>query len=74
MNILLTGGAGYIGSAAAAELLADGHRVTVYDSLVTGHAAAVPPQAAFIQADLADSERLQAVLRRETFDAGATSG
>lgn len=69
MNILLTGGAGYIGSIAAAELIAAGHRVTVYDSLVTGHAAAVPSQAAFVRADLSDLGRLRAVLESEPFDA-----
>jgi UDP-glucose 4-epimerase len=69
VNILLTGGAGYIGSIAAAELLAGGHRVTVYDSLVTGHAAAVPPEATFVQAELADAEALSRTLADGAFDA-----
>ncbi|MCK4692815.1 MAG: NAD-dependent epimerase/dehydratase family protein, partial [Anaerolineales bacterium] len=47
MNIFLTGGAGYIGSAAAKILLQNGHQVTIYDSLVTGHRAAVPETARF---------------------------
>src|SRR6266498_4006646 len=55
MNILVTGGAGYIGSATAEALLHAGHSVTVYDSLVTGHRAAVPEAARFIHADLADT-------------------
>ena len=42
MNIFVTGGAGYIGSATAEALIQAGHSVTVYDSLVTGHRAAVP--------------------------------
>ena len=42
MNILVTGGAGYIGSATAEALLRAGHAVTVYDLLVTGHRQAVP--------------------------------
>ena len=42
MNILVTGGAGYIGSACAQMLLEAGHTVVVYDSLLTGHRAAVP--------------------------------
>jgi UDP-glucose 4-epimerase len=62
MNILVTGGAGYIGSAAAEALLQAGHAVTVYDSLVTGHRAAVPQGAHFIQADLADASSLAAAL------------
>ena len=50
MNILVTGGAGYIGSATAEALLKAEYSVTVYDSLVTGHRAAVPEGAAFIEA------------------------
>jgi len=69
MNILVTGGAGYIGSATAEALLKAGHSVTVYDSLVTGHRAAVPDGAAFIQADLSDSHTLVETLTKEKFDA-----
>jgi UDP-glucose 4-epimerase len=58
MKILVTGGAGYIGSATAEALLAAGHEVTVYDSLVTGHREALPAGAKFIQADLADPSAL----------------
>ena len=46
MNILVTGGAGYIGSAAAEALLAAGHAVTVFDNLSHGHRAAVPARGA----------------------------
>ena len=69
MNILVTGGAGYIGSATAEALLKAGHSVTAYDSLVTGHRAAVPDGAAFIQADLSDSHTLVETLTKEKFDA-----
>jgi len=69
MNILVTGGAGYIGSATADALLKAGHSVTVYDSLVTGHKKAVPSEAFFIQADLSDSHALAEALTREKFDA-----
>ena len=69
MNILVTGGAGYIGSATAEALLQTGHTVVVYDSLVTGHHAAVPGKAAFIQADLHDSHALIDTLTKENFDA-----
>jgi UDP-glucose 4-epimerase len=69
MRILLTGGAGYIGSAAAAILLNAGHEITVYDSLVTGHRAAVPGGAEFVCADLADATALGAVLGGASFDA-----
>ena len=69
MNILVTGGAGYIGSATAEALLKAGHSVTVYDSLITGHRAAVPEGATFIQADLSDSHALAEALTRSKFDA-----
>ncbi len=58
MKILVTGGAGYIGSITAAELLAAGHQVVVLDNLYQGHAAAVHPEATFVQADLADRQAL----------------
>lgn len=69
MNIFVTGGAGYIGSAAAAVLLQAGHQVTVYDSLVTGHRAAVPPKAKFIHADLAERDELANALDSDQYDA-----
>ncbi|NIM95541.1 MAG: UDP-glucose 4-epimerase GalE [Anaerolineales bacterium] len=69
MNIFLTGGAGYIGSAATRILIEAGHDVTVYDSLVTGYRTAVPEAAHFIQGDLADKERLFSVLEEGSFDA-----
>jgi UDP-glucose 4-epimerase len=69
MNILVTGGAGYIGSATADALLKAGHSVTVYDSLVTGHRAAVPEGALFVEADLADSHALVKTLTDRAYDA-----
>lgn len=69
MNIFVTGGAGYIGSVTAQALLDAGHKVTVYDSLVTGHRAAVPSAADFIHADLNDSQALSSVMAEQKFDA-----
>jgi len=69
MNILVTGGAGYIGSATAEALIEAGHRVTVYDSLVSGQRAAVPEGARFIQADLSDSHALAETLTGQDFEA-----
>jgi UDP-glucose 4-epimerase len=69
MNILITGGAGYIGSATAEALLQAGHSVTVLDSLVTGHRAAVPAEAVFVQAALEDQPALADVLTRGRFEA-----
>lgn len=54
MKILVTGGAGYIGSIATAELLAAGHEVVVFDNLYQGHTDAVHPQAIFVEGDLMD--------------------
>ena len=54
MRVLVTGGAGYIGSAVAAQLVAAGHDVTVLDDLSTGHADAVPPGATFVKGTLRD--------------------
>jgi len=69
MNILVTGGAGYIGSTTAEALLKAGHAVTVYDSLVTGHRGAVPEEAVFIEADLSDSHALAKTLTDQKFEA-----
>ncbi len=55
MRLLVTGGAGYIGSVVAARLIAAGHEVTVLDNLSTGHADAVPAGATFVEGDLRDS-------------------
>jgi len=68
MNIIVTGGAGYIGSAITEALITEGHSVTVYDSLVTGHRGAVPEDALFIQADLSDSQALAKTLTDQKFD------
>src|SRR5512137_2955256 len=69
MKILVTGGAGYIGSATAEALLSTGHEVTVYDSLVTGYRDAVPPGSKFIEADLADPAALTKTFDENQFDA-----
>jgi UDP-glucose 4-epimerase len=69
MNILVTGGAGYIGSAIAEALINAEHSVTIYDSLFTGHCGAVPEGALFIQADLSDSHALAKTLTDQKFDA-----
>ncbi len=55
MKLLVTGGAGYVGSVCAAHLVGAGHAVTVLDDLSTGHADAVPDGAEFVKADLAEA-------------------
>ena len=55
MKLLVTGGAGYVGSVCAARLLEHGHEVTVLDDLSTGHADAVPDGAEFVRGDVAEA-------------------
>ena len=63
MNIVVTGGAGYIGGTVATLLLQAGHHVTIIDSLVHSRRESVPQGATFVQADLADRPQIEAVLR-----------
>ena len=58
MKVLVTGGAGYIGSVCVEELIAAGHRVVVWDNLSEGHRAALHPKAHFLQGDLVERDLL----------------
>jgi UDP-glucose 4-epimerase len=69
MKILVTGGAGYIGSVVTEELVKDNHEVVVYDSLYKGHRQAVVTGAHFVQADLMDGEKLRQTLREHHIEA-----
>ncbi|QTL97345.1 UDP-glucose 4-epimerase GalE [Iocasia frigidifontis] len=68
MNILVTGGAGYIGSHVAKKLNNIGHHVVVYDNLVKGHREAVLT-AKFVKGDLADKKLLNEVMQSEEIEA-----
>jgi len=68
-RVLVTGGAGFIGSVVAAQLLDRGYEVVVYDNLSHGHRAAVPPGAKLVVEDLADREALDRLLREHPVDA-----
>ena len=68
MNILVTGGAGYVGSHAVRLLVSRGHEVWIYDNLSRGHRAAVPP-GKLITGDLADQAHLKRVLQSNRIDA-----
>lgn len=69
MRVLVVGGAGYIGSVTVDQLLADGHEVTVLDSLVSGHREAVDPDAELIEADVRDEDSLGKLFASHSFDA-----
>ena len=69
MKILVTGGAGYIGSIVVEQLIARGEQVVVFDNLYQGHRAAVHPAAAFVQGDLADRTALDALFAEHSPEA-----
>lgn len=62
-KILVTGGAGYIGSVAATVLIDQGHEVVVFDDLSTGHKDAVDPRASFIEGSLLDPSALKQAIQ-----------
>src|SRR5215510_12853808 len=65
MRLMVTGGAGYIGSVVTEQLLDEGHSVTVFDNLSKGHRSAVVAGAEFVQGNISDSAQV-----RQTLDAG----
>ena len=65
MKLLVTGGAGYIGSIVATQLLDAGHEVVVLDNLEQGHRAAIPSVAPLVVADLRDAEALKKAVTSE---------
>jgi UDP-glucose 4-epimerase len=69
MRVLVTGGAGYIGSVVTEELVNDGHDVVVYDNLSKGHRGAVVDGAAFVEGDLLDADKLRQTLNDNRTDA-----
>jgi UDP-glucose 4-epimerase len=69
LKILVTGGAGYIGSVVVAELIRAGNEVTVYDNLSRGHREAVHASAKLIVADLSDTATLNATLAENKIEA-----
>ncbi len=68
MKVLVTGGAGYIGSHVTEALIADGHDVVVFDNLSAGYRAAVHPKAIFVEGDLLQPEQVNAVFDAHAFD------
>ena len=69
MRVLVTGGAGYIGSVVVEELLNDGHEVVAYDNLAKGHRGSIPPNVKFIEQDLLETDCLKEALRTNGIEA-----
>ena len=69
MRVLVVGGAGYIGSVTVDQLIAEDHQVTVYDSLVSGHAEAVNQDADLVESDVRDETELNRTFAANNFDA-----
>ena len=67
-SVLVTGGAGYIGSVTVERLLAAGRRVVVLDNLSKGHRSAVPPDVPLVTGDIGDTELVARVLREHEVD------
>ena len=68
MNVLVVGGAGYIGSHCVRQLVAAGHRPVVLDNLVFGHRSAVCAEIPFYDADLGNQEIVGQILREESIE------
>jgi len=69
MNVIVTGGAGYIGSIVATRLLAAGHQPVIVDDLRQGHRQAVPPGCEFHQFDFGDEAAMGELMSSRRYDA-----
>jgi len=68
MKILLTGGAGYIGSHASLALLDAGYKITIIDDLSTGNKRLIPSNADFVECNINDTATVAKLIQKETFD------
>ena len=68
LKILITGGAGYIGSSVANYLIDNGHHVTIVDNLITGNRNLVPKKANLKICDIADQEKISLIIQETKFD------
>ena len=67
-NVLVTGGAGYIGSHTVRKLLGAGHKIVIFDNLSTGFKEAIHPQAEFVLGDVKDATALSAAMKQYNID------
>ena len=68
MNVLITGGAGYIGSCTSNILLDEGHTVTIIDNLSTGSKKLIPKKATFFKSNIQDQKKISKLLKKNKFD------
>jgi UDP-glucose 4-epimerase len=68
-NILVTGGAGYIGSHVVRKLINEGYKVSILDNLINGHSRSIPKDASFYKADLGDLASLKNIFDENNYDA-----
>ena len=69
MRVLVTGGAGYIGSHVALNLLDQGYEVSVVDNLSTGNINLIPKKTDFIECNINDTEKMETLIKKKKFDA-----
>jgi UDP-glucose 4-epimerase len=69
MNVLVTGGAGFVGSVCSDQLLAAGHKVVIVDNLCTGHREAVSKSAVFVEADFSNAQVIRSLAHEHSIEA-----
>ena len=69
MTILITGGAGYIGSHVALNLIDAGYKVTIIDDLSTGNKNLIPNDAEFIKCNINELEKIESIIKKNNFTA-----
>ena len=69
MNILVTGGAGYIGSHVCLKLIDEGYNITVIDDLSMGHKQLIPKKAEFIKTNINNTKKIEEIFQKKSFDA-----
>ena len=68
MHILVTGGAGYIGSHVTLKLIEKGHKVTVVDNLISGNKRLIPKEAEFFKCDIKDKQKISNIIKKNKFN------